>query len=450
LNRFLLISPYFTPSSRIGAKRALNLVRHLPALGWEPVVLCCPEREGSELLGQDGLTPPGHPVHHEFGSWLGRTLRGRGDSIELLPQVHSPRAESRARRIPLLGPGLEAIRKSEITPLDQYMWDIPFLVGRATRIARDERARAIVVNADPWSGLVVGAAVARRLDLPLIADLRDPWALHPRRQPRRTAITRAAIFELERRLLRRANRIVLNTERSAAAYRDHYAGVIAEDRFTFIRNAFDASIYHAPVPTAREGFAIHYFGTVGSGRDPADFYAGLARFLRELGPAAANVKIVFHGDSGPTTDPRVQELGLEPHIEVGPHVPLRETLRALHEADVLLLVEGEDRSLQLPAKLYDYLAAERPILAVGAHAELADILERTRAGVSTGCGEGPDAVTQRLRDLYRDRRRPFVTDEKAVDEFRADAQAMRFRQLLEEVVQEGAGSVVSTLPSEFR
>jgi hypothetical protein len=358
-----------------------------------------------------------------------------------------PPVEPRARKIPLLDAGLEAIRRSDITPLDQYMWDIPFLIGRATRIARDESVRAIVVNADPWSGLVVGAAVARRLELPLIADLRDPWALHPRRQPRRTAITRAAVLDLERRLLRRANRIVLNTEHCAAAYRDHYAGDIEEERFTFIRNAFDASIYHAPIPSGREGFAIHYFGTVGSGRDPSDFYVGFARFLRELGPAAADVKIVFHGDAGPTEDPRVEELGLQPHIEIVPHAPLRDTLRRLHEADILLLIEGEERSLQLPAKLYDYLAAERPILAVGAHAELADILERTGAGVSTGCGDGPDAVARRLRDLYLGRRDSFVTDDKAMDEFRADAQAMRFRQLLEEIVEEPA-SPESSLSEE--
>ena len=99
------------------------------------------------------------------------------------------------------------------------------------------------------------------------------------------------------------------------------------------------------------------------------------------------------------------------------------------------MLEGPRRSLQLPAKLYDYLAAKRPILAVGAHDELAGILTRTGAGVSTRCDEGPEEVARHLEALYRNRHRALVVDEKAVDEFRADAQAMRFRDLLEDVVR---------------
>jgi hypothetical protein len=431
LNRFLLISPYFPPSSKIGAKRALNLVRHLPELGWAPIVLCCPARLGSEQLDQSGLVPRRTSVYPEFTSLLGRILRGRNDAYEQLPQIQQARSEAPIR----LNPLLEAIRRSDITPLDMYMWDIPFVVNKATAIAREQQARAIVVNADPWSGLVVGASVARRLGLPLIADLRDPWALHPLRQPRRTALTRAAISSLERRLLGGASRIVLNTAQCEAAYRTHYAGVIPEERFTLIRNAFDASIYHPPESRAHDDFAIHYFGTVGSGRDPSDFYTGLAAFLRELGPDARDVRLVFHGDAGPKSDPRVRALGLANHIETRHPTLLRQTLEELADASVLLLLEGPERSLQLPAKLYDYFAAERPILAIGAHAELADILTRTGSGVSTAPGEGADAITAQLRTLYGRRHQPPAFDEKAIDEFRADTQATRFAQLLDDVVR---------------
>ncbi len=267
LKRFLLLSPHFPPSSKIGAKRALNLVRHLPALGWEPVVLCCPARAGAETLGQQGLVPAELLVYPEFTSCLGRAVRGSGDAVEPLPDSHRPSSEATNPGAGILG----AIRRSGITPIDQYVWDVPFVIGKAARIARREGVRAIVVNADPWSGLIAGVAVARRLDLPLIADLRDPWALHPRRQPLRPAITRGIVSLLESQLLRRADRIVLNTERCADAYRDHYAGRIDGERLCYIRNAFDASIFRPGAPAAGDGFSIHYFGKLRSGRDPSDF-----------------------------------------------------------------------------------------------------------------------------------------------------------------------------------
>ncbi len=436
MDRFLYITPYFPPSSRIGAKRALNLVRHLPELGWEPIVLCCPERVGAEQLGQEGLVPGATIVHRAFGSPLGRTLRGPGDRVESLPRIQTTEREQPSRERSLI----DRIRKSDLTPIDSYMWDIPHVTKHASQIAREARVRAIVANADPWSGLIVGVRVARRLGLPIIADFRDPWALHPRRQPLRPWLTRQLVSMIERRFLRHVDRLVLNTEQCLAAYRDHYASQIEPERMSFIRNAFDPGLYHAPLESEPTGaFALHYFGTVGSGRDPSDFYHGFARFTRELalGPEAA--RIVFHGDAGPAADPLVRELGLRDYIEVRPPSLLRDSVNALHGASALLLLEGPERSLQLPAKLYDYLAAARPVLAVGAHAELAGILAKTGVGVCTRCDEGAEAVAQRLRELYleRDAHREF--DAGAVAEFTAAAQARRFRDLLDDVTTGAPG-----------
>jgi hypothetical protein len=438
--RFLLISPDFPPSAKLGAKRGGNLATYLPDEGWEPVVLCCPEPGAGQWAPASSRTS----VHRSFTSPLGRALRRLSGSVpsrSSVPsratpsEVSTPGGAARERRNPVR----RFLNKPEISPLDQYLWDLPWVVRSAVELARREGVAAVAVNADPWSGLVVGAALARRLDLPFVADMRDPWALHPRKAPRRPALTQRAIAALELRLLARADRVVLNTERCAAAYRAHYAGVIDGSRFTFIRNAFDPAIADAgsgPPPgrdTGERPFEVHYFGTIDRGRDPLPFYRGFEQFVRAHGLTREGARIVFYGNASAAADPRVARLSLTEFVEVRPKATLRDGIAQLRGADALLLLEGPDRSLQLPAKLYDYFAAGRPILAVGANDELRGILEETAAGFSTRTDEGPEAVAAQLAELYRARGSRL---EPAADlsAFGARAQAARYREELEAAV----------------
>lgn len=439
--RFLLISPDFPPSERLGAKRGANLAAYLPAEGWQPIVLSGPAPGAAEGRAAGVETP----VHRAFTSPLGRFLRWIASSGP--PRHSAPTAKAGdALGTPAAAPASDAqgseersLIKSEISPLDQYLWDLPWVVPAAVDLARREHVNAVAVNADPWSGLVVGAAVARRLALPFLADMRDPWALHPLKAPRRPALTQRVIVSLERRLLARADRVVLNTERCAAAYRAHYAGVIEAERFSFVRNAFDPAIAETSVPpsTSREAgtpFAVHYFGTIDKGRDPLPFYRGFEQFVRAHGLEGDEARIVFYGAASAAGDPRVSSLGLGEFVEVRPKASLRQGIAQLRGADVLLLLEGPERSLQLPAKLYDYFAAGRPILAVGANDELRGILESTGAGCSTSVAAGPEAVAAQLAELYRARTstREAVADVSAFD---ARAQAARYREELEAAVR---------------
>ena len=82
--RFLLVSPSFPPSGDVGAKRALNLTRNLPSLGWEPIVLSCPIQKGSVDLDEEELVPKDVKVYREFTSPLGRILR-RASGAEQQP-----------------------------------------------------------------------------------------------------------------------------------------------------------------------------------------------------------------------------------------------------------------------------------------------------------------------------------------------------------------------------
>ena len=92
-------------------------------------------------------------------------------------------------------------------------------------------------------------------------------------------------------------------------------------------------------------------------------------------------------------------LGLSGRVESRPAVPFAEGLSVLRQAGALLLLQSEQTELQIPAKLYDYLCARRPILALTANPEIEEILVQTGAGLSVPAREAE--IVEALSRLAR-------------------------------------------------
>jgi glycosyltransferase involved in cell wall biosynthesis len=399
VNSFLYITPYFPPGAQIGAKRALGLVRHLPALGWQPVVLASPNLTGRNDPQLRRYFP--HDLKVDYGfRWFLRPLVSR--LAKMLSRDRGIVSQKSARKLP------------HVTPLDQYMWDIPGAVISAGRLLREYGCRAVVVNADPWSGLIVGALVARWFKVPLILDLRDPWSISLTRGPLRPRLVQSAIEMMERGLFSSAAAVVLNTETCRRRYEDHYGR-----SFHSIRNAFDQDLLGMP-GEQEPGFFVHYFGPLSRLADPVTVLQAFQQFA-DLS-VVNNPRLVFYGP------PEDQEHLDRDLIEFRSQVGLAETVPALSKASVLVIDRGPQDELQLPLKLYDYLAVGVPILALSDHDELNLILEETGAGVAVPFGDVPGTV-EALRGLSE--AEPGQTNVAA---FGADVQAARFAELLERVV----------------
>jgi hypothetical protein len=269
-----------------------------------------------------------------------------------------------------------------------------------------------------------------------VADLRDPWSIHPRKRLERPRAIQAWTSRIESRLFGDAKRVVLNMDLCRDAYRDHYAGSIEADRFTSIRNAFDPVLYPPtdPRPSQNPRFEIHYFGGLGASREPEAFYRGLYDFIHKHALAPDALRLVFHAESEPLEDPLVHELGLVRYIEMRKRRPIESAFPELHNADVLLLIEGPKRELQLPAKLYDYMAAGAPILGIGLGPELRRVVDGLEGSLTTGYEDGAGLVSRHLRTLYARRAAPVRPSATDLEPYTAPAQAERIAAVLDDAI----------------
>lgn len=416
-----MISPAFVPMRRIGAKRALHFARHLPSHGWEPAVIALPEW----IEPDDALIPlvPAVPMLRAFR--CGPVALAE-DALHRLD-----RTTRRKSAAPAAWSGKPGGLSSAFDRYDKYQ---PFVFPRALLFLLRHRCDAIYANAGPFSGLDLGAALARATGRPFVADLRDPWSIEPNYIAARSALAQRVVAWRERRCFAAAARIVVNTEAARAAYTAHYAGTIDPRRFTAIRNCFDPALY-GPMPDPpdpQEPLRIVYYGHLRASKNAVQFLSALAGFAREHGLGSGDVELITLGDRTAADEAAIADLGLGGVVKAHDWLPFTRCRELLGRADLLLDLMGPTHALQISGKFFDYLACRRPILSISPNAEMDAILAATGAGRRVP-NEAP-AIRAALEEAWNRKRAGvlFTPDDEAVAGFTAEPAARRLAAVLDE------------------
>jgi glycosyltransferase involved in cell wall biosynthesis len=382
VRRFLYITPYFPPQSQVGALRPLKFARHLPEHGWAPVVLCdlWPGAKTDPTLSD--AIPESSIIVRDY-SW--RAARAQSKHAKAWAKrldwdnLRARRADRENRIVRAIPSWLN---NPELVPLGEHSHRMPYALRRAHETLERFACDAIVVNADPYAACLVGARLKRETGLPLVLDLRDPWAPCELRRRRRPRPIRILVDRLERRAVLAADRVVLNTETTWDDYRQFYPALPAE-KFTWIRNHSDAELIDAGKHVGFDRFTLLFLGNFGRFIKPDVLLNGLAELLRR-GMPADKLQLVVTGDFPESGWRMARSLGVDAMIQLHQHVPYREIGAIMNAADLLVLLIQQEGRQRLAAKLFDYLASDRPILAISENPELGSLLAQSGAGSMLG------------------------------------------------------------------
>jgi glycosyltransferase involved in cell wall biosynthesis len=418
MHQVLYITPYFPPQSQVGALRPLKFVRHLPQLGWLPVVLTDLWPGAAVDPALRDAVPPEVPVIHAYSRRAGPALR------EL--QTHGPRPKRtpngrdrlQARVLQLLPHWLN---NPELIPLGEHGIDIPHALKAARHALEDHPGcEAILVNADPFAACLVGAQLKHETGLPLVLDLRDPWAPCRLRRPRRPAPMRWLEDKLERWCVETADHVILNTRHTLDDYRAHYADLPPE-HFSFLRNHFDAQLSGSGRHPGFDRFTLLHLGRFTRFRT-ADGVLQMLAELQRRGIGPEHLQLAVTGDPGEAAWKAARALGVDDYLRVEGHVSYRKVGAVMAAADVLLMLAEPGAVQRIASKYYDYLGSERPVLAITDNPEAVEIMEQSGAGRALGYGDVAalaDAVQAEMA-LGRQRtvaRRPIgVTSREATEQ----------------------------------
>ena len=285
---------------------------------------------------------------------------------------------------------------------DVYCGWIPFAVKAALENAAG--ADWILSTSPPESAHLAAWYLARKTGKPWVADFRDPWVRFiSRNYP--THLHKLWQLRLERLVLERADLVLATTTAAGEHFRRRYPQLDSE-KIRVIPNGFDAREFSGfKKSSAPKGpVKIVYTGNITLYRDPLPFFQALARVNEKR--VECTLDIVGHCDRW--VKQRVQELGIAHLVTFSGFLPRNQVLKKLAQAHLGLSIESFRPGIELlvPGKLYDYLGAGLPVLAVVPRGAASEIIERTGCGMVASCLESRE-IEKALRKMLQNIRRGY-------------------------------------------
>jgi glycosyltransferase involved in cell wall biosynthesis len=339
VKRILMIAYHFPPlAGSSGIQRTLRFVQHLPALGWQPLVLSAHprayERVSDDLLAD---VPGGTVVRRAFALDTARHLQIAGRYLGWM-----------ARPDRWISWKFDAIREG-LKLINEFKPDV---IWSTYPIA---------------TAHVIASALHRKTGIPWVADFRDPMAQVDYPADLRT---RQTYQRIEADAAARARYCVFTTPGAARIYQQRYPA--AASRMVVLENGYDEESFAsaAPQPHAASGAAVggrplvmlHSGIVYPSERDPTQLLVALGRLLKEGTLSPTDLRIRFRAS---VHDDLLKKLalarGAQDFIELCPAIPYREALAEMMTVDALLVMQASNCNAQIPAKIYEYLRAGKPI-----------------------------------------------------------------------------------------
>lgn len=314
-----------------------------------------------------------------------------------LPEDSGGRAEKVATRVDLLAErGWRVVVGHAPEP---YVKGFPSAFRDILRLARREDPDVVLSINNPFHLHLHGYLVARLTDTPWVAELRDPIATHPDRAL--TSPRTWGAHAIERLVVHEADQVVWHDgiQIPHDYFAERYPSLPRERFFRLPVMGYERAKFDSAPATEYDVFTVTYAGSFYEGWiEPYTFLSGLGAY-REAG--GEPLRAQFYGDWNDEYARAASEAGVADWVEAHGFVPHEEIVPVLRGSDVLLYVGGDDpgNRLNLPSKLWDYVGARTPILAVvDPDFRVAEFVREHDLGVVVAPGD-TDGVADALRRL---------------------------------------------------
>ncbi len=425
MKKILMISYDFPPARTSGIYRPVKFVKHLRSFGWEPIVLTA--KNPSVLAYDETLLkdiPPGVQVIRtstidlfqatkRIHDLLYRKKRGRDDSTN----GGKTDVRIKADTAPTVTQQKGWLKRYFFSPLNVFVEEwlffpdrmaawFPFAFFSALRIMIREKPDVVFSTSAPQTSHLVGLFLKILFRKPWIVDFRDNWFIGYGRSARSNLRNRLDLW-LFRQFLNWGDQVVTmcegNAEDLIEAFHDP-----DKSKYQAITNGFDRDDFtnlgtNGGDHSANKLIMLH-IGTVYEGTAGRYFHA-LADLYAEDEQNRTDFESAFIGYLADGYTMLIEQLDLTDETKLLGFKPHPEAIKAMMEADVLLMFLGEKKisNQQFPGKFFEYLNAEKFILTIGQKGEIATALEKSRCGVLAPHNDAT-AIKETIKDLLRKKR----------------------------------------------
>ncbi len=379
MKKVLIITYYWPPTGGSGVQRWVKFSKYLRRFGWEPVIYT---PENPEQLATDesllkelpeDLTVLKRRILEPYALYrklFGGGAASKGEGVNPLNQ----QKKSFKQKLAVF------LRGNLFFPDPRAGWVCPS-VAFLSRYLKEHPVDAIVTTGPPHSMHLIGMKLRRRTGIRWIADFRDPWTeMHYFKHMGLLPWTAARHRRVEQRVLDEADTVIA----VSAPVRDDFQARTTTP-VVLITNGFDEDDFAAVPPVLpADTFVLAHTGLFASDGNPLALWDVLARKCSSDASFRAQLRIRLAGKTDPEILEALANRGLTANVENLGYLPHQETVALQRSANVLLLPlrQEPEYAKALPGKIFEYLAARRPVLGIGQEGgAAAAVLKDSGAGV---------------------------------------------------------------------
>ena len=375
----LMIAYRFPPASESGSFRPMYFAYHLQNLGENVCVLTVREQDylsdqtkdynllkilsnGVEIIHSRAFRPREAIIN------MGSTLFQK--TLKVKDNISIPSSKNKTDK-PIVSKTspIQWLRNLIIEYLsipDAHIGWLPSSVRVGLKVIKNKQIDVIYATGGPWTSLLIGAILRKITQKPLIIDFRDPWLANPFYTSKNKLI-RSIESSMERKVIAIADHIITNTEELKQDFLVRYP-FLSSNKLTTIPNGFEEYIELESPTAERYILTFTHAGALYFSRNPRYLLQAIFNLIEQNIIPKQEMRFVFLGGIDDSIqDQELQDLLQHPLlqgvIDIVPRLPYQEALKYQSQSDILLLIQP-DFPLQVPRKLYEYMAFRKPILGI--------------------------------------------------------------------------------------
>jgi glycosyltransferase involved in cell wall biosynthesis len=379
MKKILIISYYWPPCGGIGVLRCLKISKYLREFGWEPVVFTAEDAHYPSIDHSndkdipEGITILKQKIWEPYHIYKFITGQKKDANVNNVFYVKDTKM-SFFHKLSVW------IRSNFFIPDARALWIRPS-VKNLLKYLEENPVDAIFSDGPPHSNTRIATLIKQKTGIPWLADFQDPW-------------TQVDYYQLLR-LTKRGDRKHRRMEFQAFTAADKTTIVsptwkgdlelLGAKNVSVIPWGYDPEDFENRHTVVDEKFTITHLGIMGYDRNPEVLFQVMSELKKELPDFEKNVELKLVGQVDFSVREAYQKAGIENNVNLVGSVSRKEALNMTCSSNVLLLLLNQQSNAKgrIPGKLFEYLAAQRPILVMGPEdSDVAGIVAESTSGVT--------------------------------------------------------------------
>jgi glycosyltransferase involved in cell wall biosynthesis len=376
MNKVLIVTYYWPPSGGAGVQRWLKFSKYLPEYGWQPVILTVDPEYAAYPVTDDSLSKNLSPEMEIHVTPATDYFAIYNKDKSRIPTAGFANSTDNSVK----GKILRFIRGNFFLPDPRRGWN-KYAFKKACELIESEGIKHVITTSPPHSTQLIGLKIKSKYPaVKWVADLRDPWTdIYYYKQFYPIFISKLIDRRYEELVLKNADKIITVGKSLKHLFSLKLKGT--EHKTEVITNGFDGDDFDGIEPCTPARFTITYVGTL------SDIYPieGLLSALKSLLHNDQDFVLRFVGTVSPKQRNLINTEIPDSFVEFIPYVNHAKAINYMVCSSVLVLIiptHISNKSI-ITGKLFEYLAAKKPVLCLGpVDGDASAILSKTGHGIT--------------------------------------------------------------------